>query len=192
MKNKMLTKQKESPVEAERRFFLENVFFFVANSDKILSDPRMSLARVPVQNGLAYCGPGGFQNPTLGVYLEWWMQTRGAIVRNRRGKLLFYWFLSGSPLSGANACAVVDENGATKTLPVSPFNTLWRPFIRINTSYNELKSTVEAYSLQQVKEILSQTDQSDYRDRAYHNAQSWMSDAPSPEHTTCFEFTDYA
>ncbi len=168
----------EAKEKEDRKFFLDNVFFFVAHADEILSDSRMFLAPVPVQNGLAYTGTGGFRHPTLGVYLEWWMQNGRAVVKDKTGKVSIYWFISGSPLSGANACAVVDEQGEIQKLPISPFIGFWNTFMDLNTRYDPCKVAGEAFSLREVKDRLLQagTLSGGYLDRAYRNALSWLTD----------------
>ncbi len=163
----------------DRQFFLDNVFFFIAHAEEILSDSRMFLAPVPVHNGLAYTGTSGFRNPTLGVYLEWWMQNGNSVVKDKTSdKIFIYWFLSGSPLSGCNACAVVDEHGETLTLPAKRFLPFWRSFMNLNTHYDECKMIGEAYSLPEVKNHLLQAGNlsTGYLDRAYRNALCWLAD----------------
>ena len=63
----------ERDIIAQQRgeLLCRNLHRLIAESDKILADSKMFLAPVPIQNGLAYFGTSGFQNPTLGVYVEW-------------------------------------------------------------------------------------------------------------------------
>ena len=56
--------------EKEVKLFLNNAFLFLKNKDRIMSDSRMFLCPVPIQNELAYTGTSGFHHPALGVYLE--------------------------------------------------------------------------------------------------------------------------
>lgn len=175
--SKQLLTMPEAPSEKEGlQFFLDNVFFFVAHCEEILSDSRMFLAQVPVRNGMAYTGTSGFRYPTLGVYLEWWMNNGQTIVKDADSKLLIYWFVSGSPLSGSNACAVVNERGEHTTRRVSYFPIYWRTFMGINTRYDECKAFGEAYNLEQVKEKLTGKEHGNYIEKSYINAYSWMTD----------------
>ncbi len=160
--------------EDELQFFLDNVFFFVAHCEEILGDSRMFLAQVPVQNGLACTGTSCFRNPTLGVYLEWWMHFGQTVVAGEDGKLRFYWLVSGNPLSGSNACAVVDEKGVTEKRPVGYFPNYWRTFMYVNMRYSKCKAVGEAYTLQQVKDLLSQGSNGNYLDKAYLNGYRWL------------------
>ncbi|MCM1222111.1 MAG: hypothetical protein NC548_47340, partial [Lachnospiraceae bacterium] len=81
----------------QRALFYEHAWLFIANAERILNDSRMFLAPVPVTNGLAYTGEGGFRKPTLGIYVEWWTQFAKA-SHTKDGMPLVY--LAGSPLSG--------------------------------------------------------------------------------------------
>lgn len=123
-------------------------WYFLENAEKILSDSKMFLAPVKVQNGLAYMGTGGFMRPTLGVYLEWWLHCSDA-SRDVNGDLV--WYISGSPLTGSHCCAVVTPVGKEKRMsePV-PFGKVYKTFMDVNTRYTEAKQRCEAYSLEEV------------------------------------------
>ena len=142
----------------QEELFVSNAFYLLAHKDRILSDSRMFLCPVEVQNGLAYTGTSGFGNPTLGVYIEWWLNCRGAmrVDKDRRRSLVYH--IAGSPLSGANKCSEVYENGETKVVSLSPFNEHWSPFIRINTRYTDAKAKYQHYPLELVLEILHRED----------------------------------
>ena len=151
-----LTNEEQKSHEHDR--FINNAFYLLAHKDRILSDSRMFLCPVEVQNGLAYTGTSGFGNPTLGVYIEWWLNCRGAmrVDKDRRRSLVYH--LAGSPLSGSNKCSEVYENGETKVVTLSPFNEHWSPFIRINTRYTDAKAKYQHYPLELVLEILHRED----------------------------------
>jgi len=138
------------PPKVIDRLFWENAYFFWEHRDIIYSDSRLFLAPVPVQNGLAYYGTHGFQRPTLGVYLEWWESCEQAHLTDEQGNERLIWYISGSPLSGANACASVDKDGNSKTTPSYSFFYVWRSFVRVNTLYDEVKKAYKAYTLEQV------------------------------------------
>ena len=147
-------KQPSSTLEArvQRRYdyslFTENAWFFLQHAEEILSDSRMFLAPVNVTNALAYIGTNGFQDATLGVYLEWWLHFSEASI-DANGSLIC--FISGSPLSGTNSCSSVTLAGETGRSELrTRFSDVWRSFIRINTRYNEVKQRCEAYSLEDV------------------------------------------
>lgn len=134
--------------------FCDNAFRFLQYRNRIMSDSRMFLCPVPIQNDIAYTGTSGFHNPTLGVYLEWWLNCEIALVFNGIGKKKLVYQIAGSPLSGRNSCGVVDENGKTETESIYPFSSLWPIFMRINNRYDEAKSLYQAYTLKQVVDIL--------------------------------------
>ena len=93
----------------QEKLFTDNAFLFLANYSRILSDSRMFLAPVYVRNGLAYSGY--LPAATLGGYIELWLNCPSSVVFGREDRMSLVWFISGSPMSGANACSVVDENG---------------------------------------------------------------------------------
>lgn len=150
--------------EEESKLFYTNVFLFWNCRDIIYQDSRMFLAPVPVKNGLAYTGTSGFRNPTLGVYLEWWERCQQAHITIEKGVADKYqeerlvWYIAGSPLSGSNVCSSVDKSGKTKTTPVYPFITLWRSFMEVNAHYDPIKPLYQAYTLEQVADILNQKE----------------------------------
>ncbi|MCH5217878.1 MAG: hypothetical protein J1F07_04930 [Muribaculaceae bacterium] len=153
-KPKTLSKSDEA--EATRQYnhhlFTENAWFLLDNAERIFSDSRMFLAPVNIVNGLAYMGTSPFRHPTLGVYLEWWLNYREAAV-DAKGNLV--WYISGSPLSGSNCCSTVNPDGLQ--LPISQrtrFSDIWRSFCEVNNRYNEAKQRCEAYTLEEVLQIL--------------------------------------
>ena len=141
--------------EKEESLFLHNAFLFLQHSDRIMSDSRMFLCPIPIQSGLAYSGTSGFNRPTLGVYIEWWLNCESATVyRENQTKWLVY-LIAGSPLSGGNHCGIVNEEGNKDSESLSgPFSPVWSSFMRINSRYDEAKSLYQAYTLEEVVEIL--------------------------------------
>ena len=136
--------------------FTENAWFLLANAEKIFSDSRVFLAPVKVQNGLAYTGTSGFGRPTIGVYLEWWLNHKEAAV-DKNGNLV--WYISGSPLSGRNCCSSVDPEGEqVKIAQQTSFGAIWRSFMDVNNRYTEAKQCCEAYTLEEVLVMLHGED----------------------------------
>ena len=150
------TMEKEQQDRAtERDFFIQHAFFFLKNAGRILNDSRMFLAPVPIANGLAYTGSSGFHNPTLGVYLEWWICGTENILKDDEGNDALTYRIAGSPLSGCNSCLCVYPDGTTKTIRHSGFSSMCGSFIKINGRYTEAKQRYEAYSLREVYDMLS-------------------------------------
>lgn len=147
--------------EIEELFFKDNAFFFYRNADRILKDSRMFLAPVPVRSGMAYTGSSGFEKPTLGIYIEYWLYSEADVTKDKDGNDALTCHIAGSPLSGRNSCACVYPDGTMKSRSHYPFVPVWRDFIRINKRYSEAKQRYEAYTLQQVWEILMDTEQSE-------------------------------
>ncbi|MCQ2286139.1 MAG: hypothetical protein MJZ76_04615 [Bacteroidales bacterium] len=149
-------KEKANPEkDMLKSFFLQHAVDFYQHAERILSDSRMFLAPVPITNGLAYTGTSGLSNPTLGIYIEWWLTNERA-CRNEKEGLLLTYHIAGSPLSGRNNCSCVNSLGETEPISYEPpFSDIWHSFMAINTRYTEAKQRYEAYSLYEVWEILS-------------------------------------
>lgn len=147
--------QKEFLAERKRnyQFFSSHINLFIENLDKILSDSRLFLAPIPVQNGLAYTGTSGFRNPVLGVYAQWWRDFSNSSYDNKERPI---WYISGSPLSGAHACSSVDKKGERIKKPTlkGSFSNTWQPFMGINKSCDEAKQYFLGFTLAEVINIL--------------------------------------
>ena len=152
--------------EADKERFIKNAFFFFAHKERILTDSRMFLCPVPIQSGMSISGTSGFENPTLGVYLQWWERCEGAMCIDKKGRHYLVFKLAGSSLSGHNVCDEVCEDGKTKCSHLYDFKVLRDGFIRINNIYKNVKQKYQAYSLQQVLDIL---DHEEEGDRDYAN-----------------------
>ena len=148
-----------NPQDVRReQLFLRYAHRLIAMSDTILADSRMFLAPLPIRNGLAYSGTSGFQNPTLGVYIEWWKRYKCSWVlddaEDENGveeaapEPIVY--IAGSPLSGANKCAYVTAEGECRGTSVTRFAPVWKSFVAVNTRYTEEKQRYEAYTLEEV------------------------------------------
>ncbi len=139
---------------AEQELFYKNVYFFWRNRKYILNDGRMLFAPVVVDNGLAYINAGGLRYPTLGAYVEFWMNCPEATITDDEGKKGLVCRMCGSPLTGVNCCDVVFEDGVRYGMNIPCFNTVWQRFIKINRRYKEAKETLEIYSLQKVINVM--------------------------------------
>ena len=147
-------KKKQADEEKElERLFTDNAFVFLENWERVFSDSRIFLCPLPVHSGLAYTGTGGFRNPTLGVYIEFWKNCYAANIMEKDGKKWLLWHMAGSPLSGSNKCGLVNPQGERKCQSITPFRGAWQPFIRINKRYDEAKSKYQAYTIREVLEI---------------------------------------
>lgn len=143
----------KTPSEICRPFYSRASLFW-QNRERIFADSRMFLAPVPACNGMAYTGAAGFNDPTLGIYLEWWERYEAAHFFDEKGEEWFMWFISGSPLSGANGCAAANTKGQSKGTSARPFLPVWRSFVEVNNRYKDIKPIYDAYSFEQVVELL--------------------------------------
>ncbi|MDE6050302.1 MAG: hypothetical protein K2G08_01335 [Paramuribaculum sp.] len=136
----------------KEQLFYEHAHLFLANADMILKDSMLFFTPVDVYSGLAYTGTGGFRNPTLGVYIEWWLNHKEAAFDTRGCPI---WFISGSPLSGCHACCSVDRKGRKQRARLQgTFSAVWRSFIEVNKRYNAVKGQVDAYTIEEAIELL--------------------------------------
>lgn len=149
-------------IERQKKLFTDNAFYLLAHRERIMSDSRMFLTPVAVTNGLAYTGVSGFHNPTVGIYLEWWAACAEAMRIDENGKRSLVFHLAGSPLSGANHCAEVYEDGRVKQIHLSYFSDCWRPFMAINTRYDEAKHIYQPYTLEELLDVLHKEDNENF------------------------------
>ena len=155
-------KPRIAPVSDEsmqkQQLFADNAFYLLAHMDRIMNDSRMFLAPVASRNGLAYTGTSGFKRPTLGVYFEWWQTSDDAMRIGNEGCRSLVFTLAGSPLSGMNRCSSVREDGKIEIVSLSSFNRHCGSFFKINARYTEAKVRYQAYTLQEVLDILHRED----------------------------------
>lgn len=135
-----LTWPDEEARYVDGEIFKENAHFLFENRERIFADSRMFLAPVNVMSGAAYIG--SLVKPTVGTYIEWWL---------RRGKEELAYFVSGSPLSGANVSRAIAKDGSLVPLP-SPgiFLNLVKEFTNAHKRYIAERRCFEVYSLLEV------------------------------------------
>lgn len=144
------------------RLFTDNAFLLLAHKRQIMKDSKMCFAPIDVSNGLAYSG--AFRPATLGAYIEWWATCAEALRMNDAGEKSLVYRLAGSPLSGANRCMQVYEDGRTEAVSVDGFKELWKPFVGIVNRYARENECTEHYGLQEVVDILSVEERVNMRD----------------------------
>lgn len=114
-----------------------NAHFILEHKDLVFADSRIFFAPVNIQSGAAYIG--AFRKPTLGTYVEWWVE---------RGNDELALFVSGSPLSGANVSKAVNKNGKLVDLkPNGIFSNLIKEFNTMHRQYDDIRDDVDAYAL---------------------------------------------
>ena len=145
--------QEEERIKKERDLLTHNLHLLYEHRKEILSNPKMFFTPVSVGHNLAYSGRSGFENPTLGIVLEWLERCPYAKDIDANGEVALLYWLAGSPLSGCNKCSFISKDGTTSTHPIRVargFWCSWRAFMRINRKYAEQKKTAEAYTLEEV------------------------------------------
>ena len=144
--------------EVLRQLFIDNAFYLLAHRERILQDSRMFLTPVSVQNKLAYTESPGMDAPTIGVYLEWWSSCLGSMVISDSGRLSLIYELTGSPHSKFAICRQLYEDGETEPIHLYYFARYWDSLMEINMRYNEAKEIYQAYTLQELLDILHEED----------------------------------
>lgn len=125
--------------DRDRDLFKANAHFIFKNRDKVFSDSKIFLAPVNIMSGAAYTG--ALVKPTLGTYVEWWV---------RRGSEDLAYFVSGSPLSGANVSKSIKPNGKTVELKADGlFLDLMKEFQSVHNRYVDARKECDAYTLEE-------------------------------------------
>lgn len=154
-KQKELSTAERNELNDQRKeLFIRNAHRLIMESHCILTDSRMFLAPVPIRCGLAYTGTSGFDNITLGVYIEWWKYNECAWTEDDFGAKQPIYYIAGSPLSGGNKCAYVGAEGNSCSVSIYPFRPVWSSFIEVNNRYTAAKQRYEAYTIEEVVEKL--------------------------------------
>ena len=148
----------EEADEELRQLFINNAFYLLAHRERILQDSRMFLTPIGVQNGSPYTKSLGLDAPTIGVYLEWWSSCLGSMVLSKSGRMSLIYELTGSPHSKVTSGRQLYEDGETEPIHLYSFVHYWEPLIEINKRYNEAKKIYEAYTLQELLDILHEED----------------------------------
>ena len=144
--------------EVLRQLFIDNAFYLLAHRERILQDSRMFLTPIGVQNGSPYTKSLGLDAPTIGVYLEWWSSCLGSMVLSKSGRMSLIYEFTGSPHSKVTSGRQLYENGETEPIHLYYFARYWDSLMEINMRYNEAKQIYEAYTLQELLNILHEED----------------------------------
>ena len=151
---KTATKNEKPNLNPEVELFLKNAFLLYNNADRIMNDCRMFLTPVPIKSALAYTGTSGFRNPTLGIYVEWWLNCKECLPKDNSGNDALTYYVAGSPLSGSNSCSCVYPDGKCGALHFANFSRVWSLLSELNKRYNAAKARYEAYTLEQTISLL--------------------------------------
>ena len=137
------------PTEESERLFYSNIPLFYDNIERILSDSKLFLTPVDVNNGLAISGR--FQQATLGVYVEWWIYDHFALSIGSYP----IWKIAASGLSGGHMCQSVNEHGEPMKANLrGRASDTWKSFIATNNLYSKAKQYFKAYTLEEAVNIL--------------------------------------
>ncbi len=155
MHNKKPQRTEHSMID---ELFATHAHLFYHYTDRILKDPRMAMALVKMDNNLAYSGTSGLSGATLGVYVTWWQKEDTARMMGKDGILKLMCQFAGSPLSGMNGCNLYGSDGKWEHIHLKYFRGTWGSFMSINRAFHEKYSDVQAYTLDEVINLLEQVD----------------------------------
>ena len=145
--------QLEDRRKIDETIFRDNLNLLIANTDRILANPKMAWAMSGVSNGLAISGP--FKEAPLGAYLKWY-SVEPKLSHSIQG--LPIWRLSGSGLSGAHRCKAVNANGVSVDAQLESFHPVFKNFLKTRDEFMASSEKPEsALSLAQVVEYLINT-----------------------------------
>lgn len=136
------------------QLFIDNAFFLFAHKDIILNDSRMFLTQVPIISSIAYTPPAGNTYPTVGIMIQWWLDSIEAFKVHDDNNAELVTSFSGSPLSGSNNTNAVTMKNEIIISKPEFFHRLYVPFFRINLWYYEAKEIYEAYTIQETLDLL--------------------------------------
>lgn len=138
--------------------FLKHAFFFFANRERIYSDSRLFLSRVPVSIGLGCIDD---HNTTLGGYLEMWEHSKDSVTCDNGGNIAFLFDAVGSPLSGSCVLSVVNEEGKRSIIRTGHLTQYLKMLGNAHNRYMKVREKSWAYSIKQVYDILKAEDSGD-------------------------------
>lgn len=144
----------------DMEYFLKYAFFFFANRERIYSDSRLFLSRVPVSIGLGCIDD---HNTTLGGYLEMWEHSKDSVTCDKDGNIAFLFDAVGSPLSGSCVLSVVNEEGKRSIIRTGHLTQYLKMLGNAHNRYMKLRANSWAYSIKQVYDILKAEDSGDNR-----------------------------
>ena len=90
------------------------------------------------------------QLDTTGVYIEWWLSNQEVRLLDENGNKWLVWYLAGSPLTHANSCGLVREDGMMISKNIPDFMKVVKNFWAINKRYDEVKQGYKSFSLTEV------------------------------------------
>ena len=145
--------QRDDRRKIDETIFRDNLNLLIANTDRILADPKMAWAMSGVSNGLAISGP--FKEAPLGAYLTWFRDLP-ELSHSLQGYPI--WRLSGSGLSGSHRCKAVNANGLSVDAQLESFHPVFKSFLKTRDEFMaSFEKPERVFSLAQVVEYLMNT-----------------------------------
>lgn len=141
----------------QMKIFLNNAFLLYRNAHRILSDNRMSLAKVPIiyeksKKGTIYV--------TLGALVEWWLNCEEDVTKDKDGHDALTYHLVGNALTGTNQCYCVYPDGQAEKIVLNNFGTAWSSFMNTCKKYSETQEGIDVLTLEEVVNALANAEMS--------------------------------
>lgn len=133
----------------------QNAFTLLRNYRRILNDPRMRYATIKYTCGEAKNGVKDLTNPTVGAYIEWWINNNTICYYYHQDYTLCYKLFVNDSWMNASL-KYTSESGATYDMPTLNSRELWANFetsIAKHSLSNE--EGITPYTFEQVIETLN-------------------------------------
>ena len=187
---KLIKEEQEAERKRLKKVFTDHAFQFLACAEAILAEPKLACVDVPITNGMAYTGP--LPPATIGAYVDLWTSSPLAAQFNEHG-LSLTWYISGSPLSGANACMSVWQDGICRQQsPHGMFVHLGYAYGKSASMYQRIKQEIGVvpYTLDEAAEWVEQQLAPEAYRKAISNYAYWLTRKQSEQanheiKTTC-------
>ena len=114
-----------SKIETQHEELLkENAFTLLRNHHIILNDPRMRYATINITCGKAKNGVKNLTNPTVGAYIEWWINNNTICYYYHQGYTLSYKLIVNDSWMNASL-KYTSKSGTTYDMPTLNSRELW-------------------------------------------------------------------
>lgn len=136
----------------QMRLFLDNAFLFYRNTHRILSDNRMSFAKVPI---IFEKNKKVTQYAALGALVEWWLTCEEDVTKDKDGHDALTYHLVGNAMTGTNQCYCVYPDGQVEKIILNSFGTSWSSFMNTCKKYQETPEGIDVLTFEEVVNVLA-------------------------------------
>ena len=152
-------------IETEANCLFENAWFFYRNRERIYTDSRMFLARVPMRNSVGgfHVAMGNSQGQfygnsndiaTLGGLLEFWERGDKSVCKCEDGRMALIYGVIGNPMTGSCNIYVINEDGTNSSIKSSDMVRRLKEQLKYCKRYLEEAKVADAFTIEQVRNLL--------------------------------------